>query len=138
MDARGLEGLVMELVLLIVLALTSVVAAVFLHGLAVLVKRALLEIHLLRTAVGDLGGPLYDTRRKQEEVLDTVGKHGAEMLALLASIRDLNTKDLTDRKEILQSTNIKATSRVTSTRDWMANLEAAANKEWLGLGGDKS
>lgn len=128
----------MELVLLITMAVASTVAAVFLRFLALEVKALLVETKLVRAAIGDLGQPLYDTKRKQDEVLETVGRHGGETLALLTSIRDLNTKDLTDRKEILQNTNLKATSRVTSTRDWMASLEAAANKEWLGLGRDKS
>lgn len=123
----------MELILLIVMAVASTVAAIFLRHLALGLKALLVETKLLRAAIGDLSQPLYDTKRKQDEVLETVGRHGGEMLALLASIRDLNTKDLTERKEILQSTNIKATSRVTSTRDWMANLEAAAAKEMLGL-----
>jgi len=127
----------MELFLLVVLALAAIVAAVLLRRVALTLKGLVMDVLLLRAAVGDLGGPLYDTKRKQDEVLETVGRHGGEMLALLASIRDLNTKDLTDRKEILQQTNIKATSRVTSTRDWIANLEAAAAKEMLGLGGDR-
>lgn len=123
----------MELFLLVVLALAAIVAAVLLRRVALTLKGLVMDVLLLRAAVGDLGGPLYDTKRKQDEVLSAVGKHSEEVLGLLASIRDLNTKDLTDRKEILQSTNIKATSRVTSTRDWMANLEAAAAKEMLGL-----
>lgn len=127
----------MELILLIAMVVASTVAAIFLRLLALEVKSLLVETKLVRAAIGDLGQPLYDTKRKQDEVLETVGRHGGEMLALLASIRDLNTKDLTERKEILQQTNIKATSRVTSARDWMANLEAAAAKEMLGLGGDR-
>jgi len=127
----------LELVLLITMAVASIVAAIFLRHLALGVKSLLVETKLLRTVIGDLGGPLYDTRRKQDEVLDAVGKHTEEVLKLLESIRDLNTKDLTEKREILSQTNIKATSRVTSTRDWMANLEAAANREMLGLGKER-
>ena len=123
----------MELVLLITMAVASIVAAIFLRHLALGVKALLVETKLVRAAIGDLGQPLYDTKRKQDEVLDAVGKHTEEVVGLLTSIRDLNTKDLTEKKEILQQTNIKATSRVTSARDWMANLEAAAAKEMLGL-----
>lgn len=123
----------METVLLVILAAGSVATAILLRGVALDVKRLLVEMALARASVGDLGAPLYDTKRKQEEVLLAVGKHTDEVVGLLSSIRDLNTKDLTDRKEILQQTNIKATSRVTSARDWMANLEAAASKEMMGL-----
>lgn len=123
----------MELILLIAMVVASTVAAVFLRHLALGVKALLVETKLLRAAIGDLGQPLYDTKRKQDEVLETVGKHGGEMLALLTSIRDLNTKDLTEKREILSQTNIKATSRVTSTREWIAKLEAEANREMLGL-----
>ena len=127
----------METALLLVLALGSAVAAVLLRRVALDVKGLIQEARLLRADVGNLAAPAYDTKRKQDEVLAAVGKHSDEVLGLLASIRDLNTKDLTDRKEILAQTNLKATSRVTSARDWMANLEAAANRELLGLGGDK-
>lgn len=127
----------MEAVLLAILAVGSVVTAILVRLVALDVKALILETKLVRVAIANMGEPIYDVKRKQDEVLASVGKHTADVLALLSSIRDLNTKELTDRKEILQQANIKATSRVTSTKDWMANLEAAAAKEMLGLGGDR-
>jgi len=124
----------MESVLLGILAAGSVVTAILLRLVALDVKRLLAEVALARTSIGDLGGPLYDTKRKQDEVLAAVGKHTEEVIGLLTSIRDLNHKELNEKREILSHTNIAATSRITNMRSWLSKLEDAAEKEILGLG----
>lgn len=95
------------------------------------------KLHLQQVAIDGFRGDLGDIRRKQEEVLCEVTKYREDVKNLLADIRDLNQKELTDRQEILSRTNITGTSRLTNVRKWMQDLEGAAEKEMLGLGGSR-
>jgi len=95
------------------------------------------RLHLQQVAIDGFRGDLGDIRRKQDEVLCEVTKYRDDVKQLLKDIRDLNNTELTERKEILSRTNITGTSRVTSMRAWVANLETAAEKELIGLGSDR-
>lgn len=95
------------------------------------------RLHLQQVAIDGFRGDLGDIRRKQDEVLCEVTKYRDDVKQLLKDIRDLNRTELTDRQEILSKMNIKGSSRITNMRSWMADLEAAAEKELLGLGGNR-
>lgn len=123
-------------ILVLIVVLAVVTAAV---GFAVdnSLKAIAGKLHLLSVAMDGLHGPLGDVKRKQDEVLCEVTKYREDVAQLLKDIRDLNNTELTERKEILSRTNITGTSRVTSMRAWVANLETAAEKELIGLGSDR-
>lgn len=78
---------------------------------------------IVESALGDITGRQQQLEREYKEV------HG-----ILKQIRDLNSAELQDRKEILQRQSITS-NRVTETRRLIADLEEAARKELDGLRG---
>lgn len=109
-------------------ALVLVLLAIVLGALVVVVRRshaALAEdLRIIRVAVADVAG-------RQLRLSDEY----AEVHKILAAIRDLNQAELQDRKEILQRSNITASSRVVQVRAQMQQLEEAALRELEGLNG---
>lgn len=79
------------------------------------------KLLLLEVALGDITGRQM---RLAEEYRD--------VHAILQQIRDLNSVELQERKEILQHENVSA-NRVIQARRYMSELEEAARKELEGL-----
>ena len=80
------------------------------------------KIRIIESALGDITG-------RQMRLADEY----RDVHAILKQIRDLNTAELTERKEILQHQNITAANRVVQARRWISDLEEAARKELDGL-----
>lgn len=103
----------------------------------------LVVLHLLhvRSTRGFQAQALGALRLLRVTLEDIVGGQRAlsdeykEVHRILAAIRDLNQQELQDRKEVLQRTNISASSRVVQVRGYMQSLEEAAMKELEGRNG---
>ena len=112
----------MDVVLLLALA-------VILAGLVYLARRSRTaetelkhRLHLMHVELAQVSG-------RQLQLADDY----REVHKILQQIRDLNTEELRDRKEILQHQNLTASNRVLQTRRHMAELEEAARLELEGL-----
>ena len=127
----------MTLSILVLVVVLVVVTAVVGLSLNDSLRTIASSLRLVSVTLDGLHGPLGDVKRKQDEVLHEVTKYREDVAQLLKDIRDLNTTELTERKEILSKQNIKGSSRITNMRAWMADLEVAAEKELLGLGGNR-
>lgn len=124
-------------ILLVVLTAGVVAVARLLRHIKAALVTTAARLHMLQVELANLHQPIGDVKRKQEEVLCEVTKYRDSVTQLLKDIRDLNNTELTDRQEILSRTNITGSSRITNMRSWMAKLEDAAEKELLGLGGER-
>lgn len=103
-----------------------VVSALTLRELRRAAAQAATNGRVLASTLGDIQGRQRDLAREYEEVHK-----------ILEAIRDLNKAELQDRKEILQHTNLAASSRVLQVRTRMQQLEEAAQKELDGMGGGR-
>lgn len=106
------------LVLAAVLALTWLVLRLEREHVAYVKAR----FTIVESALGDITGRQQQLEREYKEV------H-----AILKQIRDLNSAELQERKEILQHQNITAANRVMQARRWISDLEDAARRELDGL-----
>jgi len=112
----------MDAVALILLAVLLAIAVREARGRRALQKEIAAGIHLLRVdTAAVLGGQAR------------LGDDYRAVHALLQQIRDLNTAELQERKEILQHENVSASSRVLQVRRHIADLEDAARRELEGL-----
>ena len=80
------------------------------------------KLLLIEVALGDITG-------RQMRLADEY----RNVHAILKQIRDLNTTELTERKEIMQQRNVVMGNRVQQGRQLLAELEEAAQRELDGL-----